>query len=94
MLTVIAFLFGGIILGYIFRHVRMMQHLDNPIFLTIILLLFFLGISVGANKEILSRIHTLGLHAAVMAIATTAGSVLAAAAVYKLFFSKKKEDER
>lgn len=94
MLSVIGFLFGGIALGYLFRKVKAMQKLDTPIFLTIILLLFFMGISVGSNKELLTRLHTVGIHAVVMAVATTAGSVLAVTLVYRLFFSKKKNDER
>ena len=56
MFTVIGIMFGGIAIGYILRHVELLQKIGKPISYTILLLLFLLGISVGANKEIVNNL--------------------------------------
>ena len=81
-------MFGGIICGYLFRKKTILQKLGKPINYTIYLLLFFLGISVGGNKEIINNLPTLGGQALLLAFAGTLGSVLAAWVVYRFFFKK------
>lgn len=93
MFTVIGIMFGGIALGYILRRVELLQKIGKPISYTILLLLFLLGISVGANKEIVNNLATLGGQALLIASAGTAGSVLAAWAVYNLFFKERGEKQ-
>ena len=88
MFTVIAIMFGGIALGYLFRKKTILQKLSKPINYTIYLLLFFLGISVGGNKEIIGNLPSLGGQALLLAFAGTLGSVLAAWIVYRCFFKK------
>jgi len=88
MFIVITIMFGGIILGYFFRKKAILQKLSKPINYTIYLLLFFLGISVGGNKEIINSLPSLGGQALLLAFAGTLGSVLAAWIAYKLFFKK------
>lgn len=94
MLNVLLCLIGGIIAGYLLRKKSFTQRLDKPIFYTIILLLFLLGISVGSNKEIIEGISTLGAHAIIMGASTALGSVLMAGLFYRLFFRKKNNHER
>ena len=86
MFTVISIMFGGIALGYLFRKKALLQKLGKPVSYTIYILLFFLGISVGGNHEIINNILSLGSDALLLAFAGTTGSVVAAWIVYKLFF--------
>ena len=61
----------------------------KPISYTILLLLFLLGISVGANESIVNNLTTLGGQALLIASAGTLGSVLAAWGVYHFFFKER-----
>ena len=78
MFTVIGIMFCGIAVGYFFRKVELLQKIGKPISYTILLLLFLLGISVGANESIVNNLTTLGGQALLIASAGTLGSVLAA----------------
>ena len=91
MFIVISVMFGGIALGYLLRKIHLLQNLGTPIFYTILLLLFLLGLSVGSNKDLMSNLAHLGSQALLLASAGTLGSVLAGWGVYHFFF-KKKED--
>ena len=91
MFVVISIMFGGIALGYLLRHVELLQKLSRPISYTILLLLFLLGISVGSNEEIVNNLVPLGGQALLFAVAGTLGSVLAAWAVYHYFFKEREE---
>lgn len=88
MFTVIGLMFCGIFAGYILRKVRYMQNLTKGISITIYLLLFFLGISVGANKEVISNLPSLGGNAFLISTMAVAGSCIAAKLVYMLFFRR------
>lgn len=90
MFTVLGLMFCGIFAGYILRKVRYMQHLPKGISITIYLLLFFLGISVGANKEVISNLPSLGGNALFISTMAVAGSCIAAKLVYLLFFKREK----
>lgn len=90
MFTVIGIMFGGIAIGYAMRSCDWLQKLGKPISYTILLLLFLLGISVGSNKAIVENLGTLGGEAFLIALAGTAGSVLAAWGVYVFFFKERR----
>lgn len=89
MFTVIIIMFCGIALGYLFRKDSRLQQTGMPITITIVLLLFLMGVSVGANKAIVDNLGTLGIQALLIALAGTTGSVLAGWAVYRLFFKER-----
>ena len=99
MFTVIGIMFCGIAVGYFFRKVELLQKIGKLISYTILLLLFLLGISVGANDAIVDNLTTLGGQAFLIALAGTSlliasagtlGSVLAAWGVYHFFFKERR----
>lgn len=88
----IGIMFGGIAVGYLLRKVELLQKIGKPISYTILLLLFLLGISVGANDAIVNNLTTLGGQAFLIALAGTTGSVLAAWGVYHFFFKERRRE--
>lgn len=91
MFTVIGCMFGGIAIGWLLRKIELLQRVGKLITVTIILLLFLLGVSVGANEDIVNNLGTLGMQAFLIASAGTLGSLLAAWAVYHYFFKERKQ---
>lgn len=77
MFTIIGFMLTGITLGYLFRNIAWLQKTEKSISLTIILLLFLLGTSVGSNQLIVNNLATFGGQAAILALSATCGSILA-----------------
>ena len=77
MFIVLAFMFVGIVVGYLFRK-RKISFLNGLILTLIWLLLFLLGLEVGMNDNVVNKFASIGLEAAVIAVAATLGSVVAA----------------
>lgn len=92
MFIIIGIMFAGVGTGYLMRKMACLQKSNTSITLTIYLLLFLLGISVGSNEAIIQNIGTLGLEAFLIAFAGTMGSVVAAWLIYRFIF-KQKENE-
>lgn len=90
MFTVIAIMFGGIAVGYVLRRVEVLQRVGKLISVTIFLLLFLLGITVGSNPDIMNNLGTLGWQAFILAFAGTLGSVVVAGLVYHYFFKERR----
>ena len=86
MFKVLIITFSGIALGYLFRQVKRLQHLQKSISWTIYLLLFFFGLQVGANEQVVGNLDTLGVKALVIAVAGSLGSCVAAWALYRWIF--------
>jgi len=72
---------AGIALGYLLRHHKL-RYIHRIILTLIWLLLFLLGLEVGANETIVRQFGTIGLEALLLATAGTLGSVLAAWALW------------
>ena len=89
MLLIFIFILSGVALGYLSRNKTYNQHVGSIINMVIIVLLFFLGVAVGANKQIINNFLTIGFDAFAIAFAATLGSVLCAWFVYNLFFKNK-----
>lgn len=88
MFSIIGFMLTGIAVGYLFRNIAFLQKTEKTISLTIFLLLFLLGISVGSNELIINNLATFGWQAAILGCFATCGSILASWMVLKLFFKK------
>ncbi len=94
MFIVLGIMFMGIALGYLLRRITLLHKLGPSIQYTIYLLLFLLGVSVGANPEIIHNLSTLGGQALQIAVASTFGSLCMAWVVYHYFFKPKGDGER
>ena len=88
MLTVIGLMAAGIALGYLSRG-KSLQGIPRLISAAILVLLFLLGITVGADGEIMDNLAAIGKDAAVITLAAVGGSVLCAWGVYKYFFHER-----
>ena len=88
MIIVISLMVCGIILGYAFkeRNLKLQKLINYAIFL----LLFLLGITVGANGDVMNNLDSIGLEALLITLAAIAGSVLCAWGVYRFFFMSTK----
>jgi len=92
MFIVIGIMFGGIAVGYLLRKVEALQKVGKLISVTIFLLLFLLGITVGSNPDIMNNLTTLGWQAFLLAFAGTLGSVVVAGIVYHYFFKERRPE--
>ncbi|HHW81754.1 MAG TPA: LysO family transporter, partial [Bacteroidales bacterium] len=60
MLSIFIFIISGVAVGYLLRDKTFKNHVGSIINIIIIVLLFFLGIAVGANKQIVESFATIG----------------------------------
>lgn len=93
MLTVLSILFTGIAAGYLLRRIRLVSCSGRGIFPVVSLLLLLLGIRIGSDEQLIAGLGELGLQALAVALAATAGSVLAAAVLWKFYLKKRWEDK-
>ena len=60
------------------------SHIGKAISVTIYVMLFFLGVKIGQDENILGNLSSLGLQALLLAFAGAAGSVIFASLLYRL----------
>ena len=82
MFTVIGLMFGGMILGYLFRR----QQLS---WIRKVMLLFLLGVEVGGNRRIMEGLTTLGAEALAVTLACILGSCLCAWGLWYWVYKRK-----
>ncbi len=82
MFTVILVMLSGMLLGRLLRN-RRMAFLPRVVMFLIWVLLFLLGVEVGANPEIIRNLKSLGVEAFVLAVAGTLGSAVLACALWR-----------
>lgn len=88
MFSIISTMFLGIGIGYGLRNWAILQKTEKTISLTIFLLLFILGVSIGSNSLIVNNLGKFGWQAIILAVSGVLGSLLAARLVLQLFFKK------
>ncbi len=88
MLKIVMIMLGGIGTGYLLRN-RKMSFIGRLITALIWVLLFLLGIEVGANPHIVKGLQTLGLEAIVLTIAGSLGSAIFAWALWRYVCRKE-----
>lgn len=77
MFVVIGLMFVGMLIGYLFKKIRV-TWIGKVITVLVWLLLFLLGVDVGSNQMIMSGIHTIGLEALLITVGAVLGSVVGA----------------
>ncbi len=75
MFIVIAFMLAGIAFGYALRSIKI-SFIQRIIITLVWVLLFLLGLEVGANETVVRQFGTLGLQAFMLAAGGTLGSVV------------------
>ena len=88
MLKIVAIMLSGMAVGFLLRK-RQLRIVPHMVTVLIWLLLFFLGIEVGENPQVISGITTLGLEALWLSIAGLAGTILFSWALWRWVSSKK-----
>lgn len=87
MYIIMLILAAGIVTGYVFRRrPRVAGTADRVTTWVIYLLLFTLGLSIGADREIMGQLGTLGLEGLVLAVCGLLGSTVCAWIVWRLWF--------
>lgn len=94
MFSIISTMFLGIGIGYVLRNWSILQKTEKTISLTIFLLLFILGVSIGSNSLIVNNLGKFGWQAIVLAVSGVLGSLIAARLVLQLFSGKEANNER
>ena len=74
MLTIVLITLLGIALGYVLRRHRWLQRVEMTIMLTIFVMLFVLGLTVGGNEYVVENLPSLGGLAALIALVAMTGS--------------------
>lgn len=82
MFTIILIMLSGMTAGYLFRHHRCTL---LPVVITTLiwLLLFLLGLEVGANQQLINALPTLGVEALVITLAALAGCMVGSWLLWK-----------
>ena len=88
MLKIVMIMLCGIGTGYLLRN-KKMSFIGRIITALIWVLLFLLGIEVGANPRIINGLQTLGLEAVILMLGGSAGSVLFAWALLRYVSAKQ-----
>ena len=88
MLKIVTIMLCGIGTGYLLRN-KKMSFIGRIITALIWVLLFLLGIEVGANPRIIDGLQTLGLEAVTLTLGGSAGSVLFAWALWRYVSAKQ-----
>ena len=88
MFSIISIMFLGIGIGYLLRNLKFLEKVEKSTSLTIFLLLFVLGLSIGSNTLIVNNLGKFGWQAIVLATSSILGSMLASFIVLRLFFKK------
>lgn len=75
----------GVPVGYALRHVAGIEPvLDTVLTWTVRVLLFLLGLALGADEGLMAELETLGLRATVVSLCAVAGSLVAARILGKI----------
>jgi uncharacterized membrane protein YbjE (DUF340 family) len=77
----------GMVLGYFLRsRKKLLKILTQSTLWIIFILLFFMGISVGGNSEVMKNLDTIGIRGLQLALVAIFGSVLLSWVVYRFVF--------
>ena len=90
MLKVVAIMLSGMAVGFLLRK-RRLRVVPHAVTVLIWLLLFFLGVEVGENPQVINGIRDLGLEALWLSLTGIAGTILFSWALWRWTRGKKKK---
>ena len=88
MLKIVAIMLSGMAVGFLLRN-RRLTLVNKAVTVLIWALLFFLGVEVGENPQVLSGISNLGLEALWLSLMGLVGTVLFSWALWRWINSRK-----
>lgn len=91
MFSIVMTMLAGVLIGHFLRNGKRVEKIEKSTSITIFVLFFVLGLSVGSNNVIIDNLGRFGWQAAVIAILGMGGSIIAARIVFQLFFKKGEE---
>ena len=93
MLKIVAIMLSGMAVGFLLRG-RRLTFVNKAVTVLIWALLFFLGVEVGTNPQVIEGITSLGLEALWLALAGLAGTILFSWALWKWVSKRKGGDTK
>lgn len=91
MIEAMAVIIAGIVAGFLIREKgKVLSVFEKVSSVTIYILLFFMGLSVGTNATVLNSFPKVGGIAIVLTFGALVGSVALTFAVDRIFFRKEK----
>lgn len=91
MFGIISTMLAGFVIGHFLHEGKFLQKIEKTTSLTVFALLFVLGLSIGSNRLIVDNLGRFGWQAAILAVLSLSGSIVAARIVFQLFFKKGEE---
>ena len=88
MLKIVAIMLSGMAVGFLLRK-RRLRVVPHAVTVLIWLLLFFLGVEVGTNPQVIEGITSLGLEALWLSLAGLVGTVLFSWALWRWISHRK-----
>ncbi len=93
MVAVISIMIAGMVVGYFIRNREVLVKLNDKLTMwSIYLLLFLMGISIGANRTIVGNMASLGVTALIITVGGVLGSLLVAWIGYRIWFKKREQN--
>jgi uncharacterized membrane protein YbjE (DUF340 family) len=93
MIGVLSVMTLGIITGVLLRSKKaFLKKLNKTVLWIIFALLFFMGVSVGGNPQIMKNLDTIGLRGFQLAIVAVLGSSMLSWLVYHFFFKSSQHE--
>ena len=90
MLEILVLMSAGMIIGFILKGRQKFAFvIEKTTGLSIYILLFLLGLSVGINDKVISGFGKIGFNAIVIGLSSVSGSVILSFILYRLLFSRR-----
>lgn len=95
MFIVLGIMFCGVAAGFLMRrHMWVKTGVTRLLIPVVYLLLFVMGVTVGANPNVMENLSTLGFEALVITIGALGGSLILARIVWKYIFKSRITNEK
>lgn len=91
MIQVFVFMGLGILLGIAFRKGALfLKWIDKATLLAVFVLLFLMGVAIGANEQVMRELSHVGKSALLVTLGSVTGSILMAWVVYRIWIKMNK----